>query len=56
MLAAGYTLEDVKQMLGHSSIAITSDTYAHPIADRMHQVVDGTEEMVATHSKTRSRT
>jgi integrase len=43
MLAAGYTLEDVKQMLGHSTIAVTSDTYSHPMADRLRQVADGTE-------------
>lgn len=51
MLAAGYTLEDVKQMLGHSTIAVTSDTYAHPMADRMRQVVDGTDALVANSAE-----
>lgn len=39
-LAAGATLEDVKQMLGHSSIRLTSDTYAHPDAGRAREVAE----------------
>lgn len=37
-LAVGATLEDVKQMLGHSSIRVTSDVYAHPDAGRAREV------------------
>jgi integrase len=37
-LAQGIPLEDVKQMLGHSSIRLTSDTYSHPDAERARAV------------------
>lgn len=39
-LSAGASLEDVKQMLGHSSIRLTSDTYSHPDPVRQRQVAD----------------
>ncbi|MCY7419351.1 MAG: hypothetical protein LH650_12825 [Chloroflexi bacterium] len=29
VLAQGFTLEDVRNLLGHSSIVLTSDTYGH---------------------------
>jgi integrase len=29
LLAQGMTLEDVKQLLGHSSVTLTSNTYGH---------------------------
>ncbi|MBA3875552.1 MAG: site-specific integrase [Anaerolinea sp.] len=54
MLAAGHSLEDVKQMLGHSTIALTSDTYSHPVAERLREVAGGVEAMLA-RSRTRSR-
>lgn len=37
-LAMGIPLEDVKQMLGHSSIRLTSDTYSHPDLGRAREV------------------
>lgn len=41
LLAQGFGLEDVKVLLGHTSIAITSDTYAHPAMDRLAAVAAG---------------
>jgi hypothetical protein len=38
VLAQGMTLEDVKQLLGHSSITLTSNTYAHVLEQRQRQV------------------
>ena len=32
------TLEDVKQLLGHSSITLTSNTYGHELEQRQRQV------------------
>jgi integrase len=37
-VALGIPLEDVKQMLGHSSIRLTSDTYSHPDPVRAREV------------------
>ena len=44
MLSLGYGLEDVKQILGHSTIRVTSDTYRHPVEARQRQVADGLDE------------
>lgn len=41
MLSLGYTLEDVKQILGHSTIRVTSDVYSHPVDDRLRLVTEG---------------
>jgi integrase len=38
LLAQGMTLEDVKQLLGHSSIVLTSNTYGHVLEERHRQV------------------
>lgn len=38
LLAQGTTLEDVKQLLGHSSITLTSNTYGHVLEQRQRQV------------------
>lgn len=38
LLAQGMTLEDVKQLLGHSSITLTSNTYGHVVEQRQRQV------------------
>jgi len=38
LLAQGMTLEDVKQLLGHSSITLTSNTYGHVLEQRQRQV------------------
>jgi integrase len=33
LIAEGATMEQVKQILGHSTIRVTSDTYGHPFDD-----------------------
>ena len=38
LLAQGMTLEDVKNLLGHSSIVLTSNTYGHVLEQRQRQV------------------
>lgn len=38
LLAQGMTLEDVKNLLGHSSITLTSNTYGHVREQRQRQV------------------
>lgn len=38
LLAEGMTLEDVKNLLGHSSITLTSNTYGHVLEQRQWQV------------------
>jgi integrase len=38
LLAQGMTLEDVKGLLGHSSITLTSNTYGHVLEQRQRQV------------------
>ena len=37
-LSQGFTLEDVKQLLGHSSIVLTSNTNGHVLEQRQRQV------------------
>lgn len=44
LLSLGWTLEDVKQLLGHSTITLTSDTYSHAVPSRLRSVVDGMAE------------
>jgi integrase len=39
-LAGGATLDDVKRMLGHANIAMTSDTYGHLVEGRSREVAD----------------
>lgn len=41
LLAQGFTLEDVKRYLGHSSIVQTSNTYGHLVAGRSAEVAAG---------------
>jgi len=41
LLAQGFTLEDVKNLLGHSSITLTSNTYGHVLERRQLQVAAG---------------
>jgi hypothetical protein len=38
LLAQGMTLEDVKNLLGRSSITLTSNTYGHVLEQRQRQV------------------
>jgi integrase len=41
LLAQGFGLEDVKNLLGHSSIVLTSNTYGHVLERRQQQVAAG---------------
>jgi len=38
LLGQGFTLEEVKNLLGHSSITLTSNTYGHVLEQRQRQV------------------
>jgi integrase len=46
LLSHGYTLEDIKRLVGHSSIAVTSDTYGHLVEGRSREVADGMERAI----------
>jgi integrase len=46
LLAHGFTLEDVKNLLGHSSIVLTSNTYGHVLEQRQHQVAQGMDAVL----------
>jgi integrase len=46
MLGQGSTLDDVKRVLGHSSIALTSDTYGHLVEGRSREVADGMDRLL----------
>lgn len=46
LLAQGFTLEDVKNLLGHSSIVLTSNTYGHVLERRQKQVAKGMDAVL----------
>jgi integrase len=46
MLARGFTLEDVKRVLGHSSIQLTSDTYGHLVEGRSREIASGMDAVL----------
>lgn len=46
LLASGHTLEDVKRLFGHSSIAVTSDIYGHLVMARSRAVADGMQRAI----------
>ena len=46
LLAQGMTLEDVKQLLGHSSITLTSNTYGHVLEQRQRAVARGMDAVL----------
>ncbi len=46
LLAQGFTLEDVKNLLGHSSITLTSNTYGHVLEQRQQQVAAGMDAIL----------
>jgi integrase len=46
LLAQGFTLEDVKNLLGHSSIVLTSNTYGHVLEQRQRQVARGMDAVL----------
>jgi integrase len=41
LLAQGFTLENAKNLLGHSSIVLTSNTYGHVLEQRQRAVARG---------------
>jgi integrase len=47
MLAGGADISTVSKLLGHSSIAITADVYAHLIAAVGQRAVDGAAALIA---------
>ncbi len=46
LLAQGFTLEDVKNLLGHSSIVLTSNTYGHVLEERQREVASGLDAVL----------
>ncbi|HEX5907615.1 MAG TPA: site-specific integrase [Propionibacteriaceae bacterium] len=46
MLAGGADISTVSKLLGHSSIAITADVYAHLIASVGQRAVDGAAALI----------
>jgi integrase len=46
MLAQGSSLDDVKRVLGHSTIAVTSDTYGHLVEGRSREIADAMDRML----------
>ncbi len=46
LLGQGMTLEDVKQLLGHSSITLTSNTYGHVLEQRQRQVAQAMDSVL----------
>jgi len=46
LLGQGFTLEDVKTLLGHSSITLTSNTYGHVLERRQAQVAAGMDAVL----------
>jgi integrase len=45
-LSQGFTLEDVKNLLGHSSIVLTSNTYGHVLEQRQLAVARGMDAVL----------
>lgn len=46
LLTSGFTLEDVKNLLGHSSIVLTSNTYGHLLEARLRVLADGLDAVL----------
>lgn len=46
LLAQGFTLEDVKNLLGHSSIVLTPNTYGHVLEQRQRRVALGMDAVL----------
>ena len=46
LLAQGFTLEDVKNLLDHSSIVLTSNTYGHVLEQRQREVAQGMDAVL----------
>jgi integrase len=50
MLAAGADIAVVSKLMGHASISITADVYAHLVAAVGQNAVDGAANLVAAHT------
>jgi integrase len=50
LLGQGMTLEDVKQLLGHSSIVLTSNTYGHVLEQRQRRVASAMDAVLQAQS------
>jgi integrase len=46
LLAQGFGLQDVKDLLGHSSIVLTSNTYGHVLEARQREVARGIDKVL----------
>lgn len=46
LLPQGFTLEDVKNLLGHNSIVLTSNTYGHVREQRQVEVAAGMDAIL----------
>ncbi len=46
LLGLGFGLEDVKQLLGHSSITLTSNTYGHVLEQHQRQVAQAMDAVL----------
>jgi integrase len=46
LLSQGFGLEDVKNLLGHSSIVLTSNTYCHVLEQRQRAVALGMDAVL----------
>jgi len=45
LLAAGVDLKIVSELLGHSSVAITADIYAHVLPEQQQEVVKKLDDL-----------
>ena len=46
LLAQGFGLEDVKNLLGHSTIVLTSNTYGHVLEQRQQEMARGMDAVL----------
>ncbi len=50
MLSQGLSLDDIKRVLGHSSIAMTSDVYGHLVEGRSREIADSMDRALGADS------
>jgi site-specific recombinase XerD len=50
MLAGGADISRVSNLLGHASISLTADVYAHLVAASGQKAVDGAANLIAAHT------
>ncbi|HEX6479636.1 MAG TPA: site-specific integrase [Ktedonobacteraceae bacterium] len=48
LFAAGIDLKVISELLGHSSIAVTSDVYAHLLPEKQYEVVKKMDDLFGT--------